>query len=145
MKVIIRPVQPVLPDRAEHVELERVVQRLGLVRHRRRDVQHLAFADDELLAADGEPAGRPGRRSVICSLSWSCIGTMAPFLSQIWASISRSPVTILREIISVTFSGGDFVPAVLADDGGWTCSCAPARRRSGRPRRGMAGPLEAGL
>ena len=52
MEVIVGVIEPVLADRAEHVELERVLERLGLVLDPRRDVQHLAFADGDLLAAD---------------------------------------------------------------------------------------------
>src|SRR5438034_11087312 len=54
MKVCVRMIEPVLPDRAEDVELERVLERLRLMLDPRRDVQHLAFADRDLLAADVE-------------------------------------------------------------------------------------------
>src|SRR5579864_5616527 len=54
VKVVVRVVQPVLPDRAEHIELEGVLDGLGLVLDPRRDVQHLALADGNLLAANVE-------------------------------------------------------------------------------------------
>src|SRR5688572_11060989 len=50
--------QPIGADRAEHVELERIVERFRLVRCARRDMQDLPFTDDDLLAAD-EKAQRP--------------------------------------------------------------------------------------
>ena len=53
-EVRIRPVQPVVPNGAEEVELERVVERLGLVLHPGRDVQDLALANRDLLAVDQE-------------------------------------------------------------------------------------------
>src|SRR3712207_8002466 len=51
---VIRPIQPVLPDRAEDVHLERVVERLGLVRYPRRDVQHFPFTHRDLFTVDQE-------------------------------------------------------------------------------------------
>src|ERR1041385_8408930 len=41
-EIIVRLVQPVLPRRREDVHVERVLQRLGLVRHVARQVEHLA-------------------------------------------------------------------------------------------------------
>ena len=49
-QVGVGPVEPVLPRRAEHVDVQRVLQRLAPVRHVRRDVQHLAGAHVHLLA-----------------------------------------------------------------------------------------------
>src|SRR5215475_7442969 len=46
----------------------------------------------------------PWSTYVICSASCECIGTRHPRFRYTCASISRSPVTILRESISVTFS-----------------------------------------
>src|SRR5262245_30703581 len=43
---------PVLANRAEYVELERILERLGLVRSSRRNVQHLTFANQKLLTPD---------------------------------------------------------------------------------------------
>ena len=54
VEVGVGAVQPVLADRAEQVQLEGVVERLGLVLHPGRDVQHLSLADGDLLAADQE-------------------------------------------------------------------------------------------
>src|SRR5262245_332565 len=47
-------IQPVLADRAEQIELERVVEGLGLVLDPRRDVEHLPLADGDFLAGDEE-------------------------------------------------------------------------------------------
>src|SRR5207245_2496798 len=52
LKIIIGVIEPVLTDRAEQIELEGVLERLGLVLDPGRDVQHLAFADGDFLAAD---------------------------------------------------------------------------------------------
>src|SRR2546427_1490816 len=54
MKVIVCMIQPVLPDRAEQIELERVLQRFGLMLDPRRNVQHFALAHRDFLAADQE-------------------------------------------------------------------------------------------
>src|SRR6185295_6179104 len=54
MEIVVGVIEPVLTNRAEDVELERIFQRLGLVLDPRRDVQHLALADDDFLAGDQE-------------------------------------------------------------------------------------------
>ena len=41
---VVGAIEPVLPDRAEDVELEGVLERFGLVLDPRRNVQHFAFA-----------------------------------------------------------------------------------------------------
>ena len=53
-KYQIGVIQPVLADRAEQVQLERVVERLGLVLDPGRDVQHFPFAHGDFLAVDQE-------------------------------------------------------------------------------------------
>ena len=57
MEILVRVIQPVLPDRAEHVELERILEGFRLVLDPGRDVQHLAFAHGDLFAADHEFQG----------------------------------------------------------------------------------------
>ena len=47
-------IEPVLADRTEHIERERVVERLGLMLNPRRNMQHVAFAHRDLFAADQE-------------------------------------------------------------------------------------------
>src|SRR3954454_8640111 len=54
LEIVVGVIEPVLPDRTEHVELEGVFDRLGLVLEPRRNVQQLALADDDLFAADEE-------------------------------------------------------------------------------------------
>jgi hypothetical protein len=54
VKIRVGVIQPVLADRREDVQLERVVERLRLVLDPGRDVQDLAFADGDLLAGDEE-------------------------------------------------------------------------------------------
>src|SRR6185369_5543670 len=43
-KIIIRLIQPVLPRRAKNVNVYRILERLGLVFHERRDVQYFTGA-----------------------------------------------------------------------------------------------------
>src|SRR5678816_3577964 len=45
VEIRVGVVQPVLPDRREEIQLERVVEGFGLVLDPRRDVQDLAFAN----------------------------------------------------------------------------------------------------
>src|SRR5438874_8271657 len=54
VEIIVGVIEPVLANRAEHIELECILERFGLVLDPRRDVQQLTFAHDELLAADQE-------------------------------------------------------------------------------------------
>src|SRR4249919_2892903 len=54
MEIVVGVIEPVLPDRAEDVELEGVLERLRLVLDPRRDVEYLAFAHGDLVAADQE-------------------------------------------------------------------------------------------
>src|SRR5439155_7728407 len=55
-QVIVGLVDPVLPRRAEHVDVERVLERFGPVRDVRRDREDLARTDrDLLLAAAAQP------------------------------------------------------------------------------------------
>src|SRR6476646_4926325 len=54
VEVIVGLVQPVLTDRAEEIQLERVLEGLRLVFHPGGDVEHLPFAHGDLLAGDQE-------------------------------------------------------------------------------------------
>jgi hypothetical protein len=54
VEIAVGVIQPVLPDRREEIELEGVVERFRLVLDPRRNVQHLAFADGDLLPGDQE-------------------------------------------------------------------------------------------
>src|SRR5262249_53519137 len=57
MKVVVRMAQPVLPNRAEHVELERIIECLCLMPDPRRYVQNFACADDNFSPADQKLEG----------------------------------------------------------------------------------------
>jgi hypothetical protein len=46
---VVGAVEPVLARRVEHIDVERVLESFGLVRHVGRDDQHLACAHDDLL------------------------------------------------------------------------------------------------
>src|SRR5688500_13117647 len=50
-QIAVGLVEPVLPRRAEDVDIERVLESLRLVRHVRWDVQYLARRDDQLVAS----------------------------------------------------------------------------------------------
>src|SRR5262245_21798282 len=50
-EVIVRLVQPIRARRAEHIDVEGILERQRFVRHVRWDMQHLARTDDELLLA----------------------------------------------------------------------------------------------
>src|SRR5262249_20800635 len=54
MEVIVNMIEPILTDRAEQIQLEDILERLGLMLDPRRDVQHFAFTDGDFLAADQE-------------------------------------------------------------------------------------------
>src|SRR6185436_8589777 len=54
LKVGVGVVEPVLAYRAEKIQLEGVVERLGLMLYPRGNVDHFAFADGDLLAPDQE-------------------------------------------------------------------------------------------
>src|ERR1051326_5682061 len=54
MEVTVSMIEPVLANRTEDVELECVLERLGLMFHPRRDVQHFALAHRDFLARDDE-------------------------------------------------------------------------------------------
>ena len=54
-RVAVGLVQPVLARRTEDVHVERVLERFGLVRHVRRNVQHLAGAHDRLSRVSSSP------------------------------------------------------------------------------------------
>ena len=75
--------EPVLARRIEDVDVERVLERLGLVRNVRRNVQHFARAHDARSCFSSSPIqnfSAPSRIYVICSFSCECLGTMQPFL-----------------------------------------------------------------
>src|SRR5467141_1445788 len=52
MEIIVRVIEPILPNRAEHIELEGVLEGFSLMLDPRRDVQHFAFPDGHLFTAD---------------------------------------------------------------------------------------------
>jgi len=54
VKVIVGVIQPVLTDWAEHVHLQRVLERFRLVLDPRRNVEHFAFADRDLFSTNQE-------------------------------------------------------------------------------------------
>ncbi len=54
MKIGIGVIQPVLTDRTEEVELERIVERLCLMLNPRRNVQDFPFPHGDLFAVDEE-------------------------------------------------------------------------------------------
>lgn len=53
-KIIVGFVEPVVARWIEHVEIERVFESPGFMRHIRRDTKNFAGADDDFLAIDGE-------------------------------------------------------------------------------------------
>ena len=56
LEVAVGVIEPVLANGAEDVDVERVLERLGLVRHVGRNVEYLSRADDDfLLAIDADP------------------------------------------------------------------------------------------
>src|SRR6478735_6103908 len=64
-QVGIGPVEPVLPRRTEDVDVERLLECLGLVRQAGRDVQHLAGADvDDLGPVLAEPEAQHALQDV---------------------------------------------------------------------------------
>src|SRR4029453_18911891 len=54
-KVVVRPVQPVVADRAEDVERQRVVERFDLMLDPGWNDEHLPLADDRFLTTDEKP------------------------------------------------------------------------------------------
>src|SRR5262245_2730237 len=52
LKIIIRSIDPVLADRAEHIEHEGIIEGFNLVRDGRWNMQHLAFAHGDFLPSD---------------------------------------------------------------------------------------------
>src|SRR5829696_3598072 len=57
LKIRVGMIEPILPDGAEQIELERVVERLRLMLHPGRDVKDFALANRDLLAVDQELEG----------------------------------------------------------------------------------------
>ena len=75
MKIIIRMIEPILPNRTEQIEFERVFECLGLVLDPRRNVKDLAFARSLFLPLAPDSVSRSEAaamvRAVASSMSWA--------------------------------------------------------------------------
>ena len=93
-QVRVAAVEPVLARRVEDVDVEHVLERLGLVRQVRRDVQHLAGADvDDLGLVVAEPEAERTFEDVGQLLVLvECFGTIAPCARYTCAIIILSPL-----------------------------------------------------
>jgi hypothetical protein len=97
----VRRFEPRLPHGTEHVELERILERLGLMLDTGRDVQHFALAHGNSRHESGTSARPAARRSSArCRARASARGSRASSPDE----HLRSPLTIFRDSISVTFS-----------------------------------------
>ena len=112
---------PVRPNRAEHVEFQSVVERLGLVRHTGGHVQHLPLADDDVVAAHPEPDRALQDVGHLLAVVGVHRHQGAPLQVDLRQGLAFPGHDLPGEHLGDLLEG-NFVPAVQAGGGGHTVS-----------------------
>ena len=114
-EVVVGLIQPVLPDRTEDVERKGVVERLGLMLDPRGNMQHLAFAHGDLLAADEELERALQDVGHLLALVRVHRNDAAGLQIDLRQHLALARHDLPREHLGDFFEG-DFVPAMESDD-----------------------------